>query len=771
MLTYICKNYNISSATWVDLNGRATYRWNIKRHIDKHIFKKLYTLKTEYILKSQNILETDISQTDYIYIYMIPEIMAHLETYIQENMKADCTLISNTFQFPTWKPSKIIYDKEKKPQLYIYKKNNSQTFRHSEGVTTEEYSILTHQQSTYMSQTSQKTNTSPSEKEEKSFRETTKRFLEPVRKTPRLSLWSWLFVFTKALWNLGSAYLVSKIIFGIEESDRQLFLEHLHIYIWLMVFIWLFNFFISRVLRRYHFDEMRVSIYKQALSAYTLLSNNRAESIWTWRANSIIQKWCDRRIDMINTLFVDFALSLVVVLTILIYAFIDLGIRWFSAFLGIWLVWISISLYGNKRLQKIRKERKKFVTQADRKIVKYIMSKFEILLSWKRKEELNMVDQIFKKLQSIGLNISVKEIFAVDISYIITAIIACFRLWYAWDAILAGTMWFAMFTLWWMLFGRMRWKIERSVYALTWRYRNWTHVEKLREFLDHNDYISWYDTWDTFVYKQWDIELSNLWFGYKEEVEVGSDIKTGIFQDFSLYISWWKKTALVWPSGSGKSTLIKLIAWYLKADNGCIYIDGQKLSEVSLKSYYAHIWYLTQEPSVFDGSIRENLTYAVWEDIAPKLISQAITNARCDFIYDLPNWLDTEIWERWIRLSGWQRQRLAIAKIFLKNPKIIILDEPTSALDSESEEAVTQAMKLLFDWRTVRVVAHWLQTFQWLCRRRVNTSLQPNIIDWLNYTSWIRKFKSKFIQPLKTAISLAFSDLDCRRSYQILLTA
>lgn len=84
--------------------------------------------------------------------------------------------------------------------------------------------------------------------------------------------------------------------------------------------------------------------------------------------------------------------------------------------------------------------------------------------------------------------------------------------------------------------------------------------------------------------------------------------------------------------------------------------------------------------------------------------------AKCEFIYDLPQWVDTEIGERGIRLSGGQRQRLAIAKIFLKDPEIIILDEPTSALDSFSEEAITEAMHNLFENRTVIIIAHRLQT-------------------------------------------------------------
>jgi len=119
---------------------------------------------------------------------------------------------------------------------------------------------------------------------------------------------------------------------------------------------------------------------------------------------------------------------------------------------------------------------------------------------------------------------------------------------------------------------------------------------------------------------------------------------------------------------------------------------------------------LTQEPSVFDGSVLENLTYAINRKLKKWELEEVIKQANCEFIYDLQDSLETQIWEKWVRLSWWQKQRLAIAKIMLKNPKIIILDEPTSALDSFSEEQITKAMNNLFVWRTVIVIAHRLQT-------------------------------------------------------------
>lgn len=179
---------------------------------------------------------------------------------------------------------------------------------------------------------------------------------------------------------------------------------------------------------------------------------------------------------------------------------------------------------------------------------------------------------------------------------------------------------------------------------------------------------------------------------------------------------------------------------------GKLLVDGQDITETRLDSYYPHIGYLTQEPSVFDGTIEENLLYSMpgekykiqntkYKKIKQKnalhsslltgdsvvkeikrdakteqKIKEAIELAECQFIYELENGLQTEIGERGIRLSGGQKQRLAIAKIFLKDPEIILLDEPTAALDSYSEQKVAKAFERLFAGRTVIVIAHRLQT-------------------------------------------------------------
>lgn len=130
------------------------------------------------------------------------------------------------------------------------------------------------------------------------------------------------------------------------------------------------------------------------------------------------------------------------------------------------------------------------------------------------------------------------------------------------------------------------------------------NITKLWEVLDDKHMNSYnYSKWKKFLLQYGNINLDSITFTYASW--------KNIFNDFHLSIQWGKKTALVWWSWSGKTTIIKLIAGYIRPDGWSIIIDNQNLSEISLQSYYKHIGYLTQEPSVFDGTVRENLEYGM----------------------------------------------------------------------------------------------------------------------------------------------------------------
>jgi len=183
-------------------------------------------------------------------------------------------------------------------------------------------------------------------------------------------------------------------------------------------------------------------------------------------------------------------------------------------------------------------------------------------------------------------------------------------------------------------------------------------------------------------------------------------------QSLSLTAKPGEMIALVGPSGSGKSTLINLAIGFLRPQSGSIAFDGNDLSKFDLRTARKYISVVPQESVLFDGSVRENITY-VLGDVSDDAVNQALTDANAiDFVAALPEGVDTIVGERGARISGGQKQRLAIARALIRDPRILVLDEATSALDSESERAIQKALESLMANRTTFVVAHRLSTVQ-----------------------------------------------------------
>jgi ATP-binding cassette subfamily B (MDR/TAP) protein 1 len=185
-----------------------------------------------------------------------------------------------------------------------------------------------------------------------------------------------------------------------------------------------------------------------------------------------------------------------------------------------------------------------------------------------------------------------------------------------------------------------------------------------------------------------------------------------IFKGFSLSIQPGKSTALVGQSGSGKSTIIGLIERFYDPIRGVVKIDGRDIKTYNLRALRQHIGLVSQEPTLFGGTIRENIVYGT-ETASEAEIENAARSANAhDFISNLKDGYDTGCGERGVQLSGGQKQRIAIARAILKNPAILLLDEATSALDSQSEKVVQEALERVMVGRTSVVVAHRLSTIQ-----------------------------------------------------------
>src|SRR5258708_15039443 len=200
--------------------------------------------------------------------------------------------------------------------------------------------------------------------------------------------------------------------------------------------------------------------------------------------------------------------------------------------------------------------------------------------------------------------------------------------------------------------------------------------------------------------KRGTIRLDNVSFAYEPERE--------ILKGISFEVPAGHTVAVVGPSGAGKSTISRLLFRFYEVSGGRISIDGQDIRDVTQTSLRAAIGMVPQDTVLFNDTIRYNIRYGRWE-ASDEEVEQAARMAQIDgFIRMAPKGYDTEVGERGLKLSGGEKQRVAIARTILKGPPILLLDEATSALDSHTEKDIQDALDRVSKNRTTLVTAHQL---------------------------------------------------------------
>jgi ATP-binding cassette, subfamily B, bacterial len=189
-----------------------------------------------------------------------------------------------------------------------------------------------------------------------------------------------------------------------------------------------------------------------------------------------------------------------------------------------------------------------------------------------------------------------------------------------------------------------------------------------------------------------------------------TDAAAGVLHDISFTAPAGKLTALVGPSGAGKTTITQLVARMYDPNDGAVRIGGHDIRDVTLESLHDVVGVVTQDAHLFHDTIRANLLYARPTATESELVEACKAAQIWDLISVLPDGLDTVVGDRGYRLSGGEKQRIAIARLLLKEPSIVVLDEATAHLDSESEFAVQQALSVALQGRTSLVIAHRLST-------------------------------------------------------------
>ena len=230
---------------------------------------------------------------------------------------------------------------------------------------------------------------------------------------------------------------------------------------------------------------------------------------------------------------------------------------------------------------------------------------------------------------------------------------------------------------------------------------NKVSLKRYIEYLDLKDVENMYEG-KKLKKVEGNIKIQDVSFAYKEKQ---------VLSNLNLEIKEKTKVAFVGETGSGKSTIIKLIAGLIKPQSGIIQIDGVDLNKIKLDSYYNYLSYLSQDSPIFDGTLKENIVFD--KDISDEKIIEVLKLVELEKFYSkLKNGLQTELGEKGILISGGERQRIALARLFFDDSKIIILDEATSAMDNITEEKVMENIMKKLNDRTFIIIAHRLNTIK-----------------------------------------------------------
>lgn len=202
-----------------------------------------------------------------------------------------------------------------------------------------------------------------------------------------------------------------------------------------------------------------------------------------------------------------------------------------------------------------------------------------------------------------------------------------------------------------------------------------------------------------------DVEFDKVYYRYPDKEDY-------VIKNFCLKVKAGECIAVVGASGSGKSTIMNMIIGFLKPTSGELLIDGRNINDLDLSAYRSCLSVVPQNSVLFEGSIRENITYGLKKYSEEQLINAVEQANVTEFVKDLPDGLNTGVGEHGGKLSGGQKQRIAIARALIRNPRILILDEATSALDNVSEYHVQKAIESVIKGRTTFIVAHRLSTIR-----------------------------------------------------------
>ncbi len=503
-----------------------------------------------------------------------------------------------------------------------------------------------------------------------------------------------------------------------KEFDIQWFTNMLVLWV---VFI-IFTLIVSYIHRYYVTDLVSINFHRYICKKYVkdIFYMTNSEYLWkkTWAIYKKFDRWSWFQFQFIFWFFKEFLRNifwLIVILIVMMTYSVKMTLIAISCLPIMIIFWVYFAKVTTKKQQENNKKWDKAYS-----VIWNFLSSFSL---WKilnlEKSFLNTFnDQINESntlQRKISKSWSVADIYTAILIMISRILVLWFWVYYIYIWEITLTVLFLIFAyIWWIYFplSFLFWSLRNIQEWLVWI------DDFYKEFwnIDSEDT----KTWTKLTNVKWKIEFRNVWFSYNNQRE--------ILKNVSFTVSPWEKISFVWNTWAWKSTIINLLFRFWDNSSWEILLDGKNISKYTKKSIRKNIWLVMQDSTLFNDTIKQNLLYAK-PDATKKELDEALKLSESEFVYNLEDGIDTVIWERWLKLSWWEKQRLNIARLFLKNPKILILDEATSALDNKTEKQVQKALDNLMKNRTSIVVAHRLSTIQ-------NADKIFMLEDWKIIESW-----------------------------------
>ena len=527
-------------------------------------------------------------------------------------------------------------------------------------------------------------------------------------------LWAKRFYFVLCFWVFVSAISVAEIflatqVIGYIESFIGTWVNNVNEIIFFSV-IWWVTVLLAIVFQYiYRFNLVDKDILKFYVNNLNVTANKALHiPFWTylhkksWTVFKRLEKWR----EWFMSLFFFFYLNIVKDISgIIIITWIMFFVDWrMSLIILSWLpIAIFIGYFFNTKTLFLQNENNK-KEDVVFWIISDSLSNFWLLkiltLEWSISRQFEQTENKLLKIQNnISKRWAIANVYissVVAIMRIMSVIFWCYFI-YNWSLTLAELFLFftligwIYFPIWW-IFGQIR-QLQR------W----WSNLEEFYEEFEDTLEQEDLNTWKSLSAPEWNIEFKNINFWYSSEKQ--------ILKNISLTAKKWQKIALVGNTGAGKSTIVNLLLRFWDVDSWEILLDGININTLKKSSLRNHIWVVSQDNSLFNLSIEENLKFANPE-VSEADLKDALQKAEADFVFTLKDWIKTVIGERGLKLSGWEKQRISIARLFLKNPEILLLDEATSALDNKTENLIQSSLDRLMQWKTSIIIAHRLSTIR-----------------------------------------------------------